>query len=442
MCRDLVHASPDSGDSKPNTETEVSSKKRRVEKNVAVIPRKDHADVSVSDNTQNCDPIATHNGSLGNDPKKEKATSDTRRIVQRTNRRHSKHVKCPNSDDKSSMDQETMAGLRVKKIMKRASEDKESTMVVQNLREEIREAVRDKASKDFGENLFDPKLLAAFRAAVAGPKTEPVKTFSHLAVKARKAMLQKGKVRDNLTKKIYASSNGRRKRAWDRDCEIEFWKHRCTGASKPEKIQTLKSVLDLLRNESKGTETEQSSERQSTNPILSRLYLADTSVFPRKDDIKPLSALKSCSDSVLKSKQPTLAEKCSNSSLDNHTSSSTQTNKVSSKVGISSSETSGKRKTIPGLKDNAASSKVQLSKTNAQKETAIKSSDIKSDKRKWALEVLARKTIGNASNEKQEDTTVLKGNYPLLVRNELLSKDCFLHNYCVLQVMFAYLWCL
>lgn len=426
--------SADDGDSKPKTETEVSTKKRRAEKKIEVIPSKDETNVTVSDDSQNSILIAApSNGRLQCDPQKENATPDIMSIVQGTHRRHSKRVKFPDSDDKSSKDQETMGGLRVKKIMKRAGEDMESSIVVQKLRKEIREAVRNKTTKDFGENLFDPKLLAAFRVAVAGPKTEPVKTLSHLAAKAKKSMLQKGKVRENLTKKIYGSSNGRRKRAWDRDCEIEFWKHRCTGPSKPEKIQTLKSVLDLLRNESEGTETEQSSARQSSNPILSRLYLADTSVFPRKDDIKPLSAIKTSSDSELNSKQPTLAEKCLNSSLDNHTSSSTQTNKVSSKVGIPSSETSGRRKTVPGLKDNAASRKVLLnknpegssvsslgsSKTNAQKETAIKFNDIKDDKRKWALEVLARKTTGpgNASNEKQEDVAMMKGNYPLLVRN-------------------------
>ncbi|KAF3448723.1 hypothetical protein FNV43_RR09436 [Rhamnella rubrinervis] len=369
-CRDNIHVSADDGDSKPKTETEVSTKKRRAEKKIEVIPSKDETIVTVSDDSQNCSLIAApSNGRLRCDPKRENATPDIMSIVQETNRRHSKRVKCPNSDDKSSKDQETMGGLRVKKIMKRAAEDKESSMV-------------------------------------------------------KKSMLQKGKVRENLTKKIYGLSNGRRKRAWDRDCEIEFWKHRCMGASKPEKIQTLKSVLDLLRNESEGTETEQSSERQSTNPILSRLYLADTSVFPRKDDIKPLSAIKTSSDSELNTRKPTLAEKCLNSSLENHTSCSSQTNKVSSKVGIPSSETSGKRKTIPGLKDNAASSKVHLNKnagsfkTNAQKETAIKPNDIKSDKRKWALEVLARKTTGpgNASNEKQEDVAMIKGNYPLLAQ--------------------------
>lgn len=404
-----------------------------------MIPAKDQADVSVSDDSQNSTPKAVpRNGRLRLHPKKENSTSDIMSIVGGTKSKLSKNVECLSSNDKSSKDQETMAGLRVKKIMKRAAEDKDSSMVVQELRKKIREAVRNKSTKDIGDNLFDPKLLAAFRAAVAVPKTEPVKTLSHLSVKAKKSILQKGKVRENLTKKIYAS-NGRRKRAWDRDCEIEFWKHRCVSASKPEKIQTLKSVLDLLRNECVGTETEQRSEKQA-NPILSRLYLADTSVFPRKDDIKPVSAFKTSSDSEQNSKQ--VAEKCLSSSLDNHTSSSTQTNKVSSKVGIPSLQTSGKRKNVPSSKDNSTTRKVHLnrnlevssvsslgsSKSNAKKETATQSDDTKSDKRKWALQVLARKTTGaggNATNENEEDITMLKGNYPLLVCNKLFAKDLF-----------------
>ncbi|XP_048320341.2 uncharacterized protein At4g10930 isoform X1 [Ziziphus jujuba] len=430
---DTANESADDGDVKPKIETEISPKKIKAERRVEVSPAEDQADISVSDDSQNSTLKAVpRNGRLRLHPEKENSTSDIMSIVGGTRRKLSKNVGCPSSsDDKSSKDQETMAGLRVKKIMKRAAEDKDSSMVVQELRKKIREAVRNKPTKDIGENIFDPKLLAAFRAAVAVPTTEPVKTLSHLSMKAKKSMMQKGKVRENLTKKIYAS-NGRRKRAWDRDCEIEFWKHRCMRASKPEKIQTLKSVLDLLRNESDGTETEQRSEKRA-NPILSRLYLADTSVFPRKDDIKPLSALKTSSDSEKNSKQVTMVEKCVSSSLDNHTSSSTQTNKVSSKVGIPSSETSGKRKTVPSSKENSATSKVHLnrnlevssvsslgsSKSNAKKETATQSKDIKIDKRKWALQVLARKTTGaggNATNEKEEDIAVLKGNYPLLAQ--------------------------
>ncbi|KAG6684791.1 hypothetical protein I3842_12G080200 [Carya illinoinensis] len=354
-------------------------------------------------------------------------------IVQGTNHRLSKEIACPNPPDKSLIERENTAGLRVKKIMRRASEDKESSMAVQKLRREIREAVREKSAKDFGESLFDPKLLAAFRAAVAGPKTEPVKKLAPSAVKSKKSMLQKGKVRENLTKKIYGTSSGRRKRAWDRDCEVEFWKHRCMRATKPEKIETLKSVLGLLRKSA--DDSDQGFESQATNSILSRLYLADTSVFPRKDNLKPLSALKAVGNSEQNKEQPTSADTCSKASPDGSTK-CTESNKIVSKAGVSSFGIRESKNNPPISKSDVASApgKVTLSTrpagssisalcdskgSSTQKQQLVKSDGVKSDKRKWALEVLARKAAVasmNTSNELQEDNAVLRGNYPLLAQ--------------------------
>ncbi|KAF8085123.1 hypothetical protein N665_0679s0001, partial [Sinapis alba] len=73
----------------------------------------------------------------------------------------------PNTTDKSSSG-ETAVGLRVKKIKKTPEDDKESLVLVEKLRKEIREAVRNKSMEDIRKDQFDPKLLAAFRAAVAG----------------------------------------------------------------------------------------------------------------------------------------------------------------------------------------------------------------------------------------------------------------------------------
>ena len=416
-----------SGDATAEISNEVSLKKMRADERIQLILSADPVNVSASDVYENVKEAVPGNDGPKCLPEKENGATDIMSIVQGTKRRPSKGLRRLNTDDKSSIELESSAGLRVKKIMKRAGEDNESSMVVQKLRKEIREAVRNKSVKDLGENLFDPKLLAAFRAAVTGPKTQSVKTLSQLAVKAKKSMLQKGKVRENLTKKIYAS-NGRRKRAWGRDCEVEFWKYRCTRASRPEKIQTLKSVLDLLRSGSASTETGQQSERQAADPILSRLYLADTSVFPRKDNIKPLAALKTSCDSELGNKQPTLGEKRLKSSLDDN--SSSQVNEPSKVL---------KKNIVTSLKVSAASSRVPLSrhtegsslsslgssKSTTLKEAAAKSDDIRSDKRKWALEVLARRASGavdDAANGKQEDNAVLKGNYPLLVRSKFYSK--------------------
>lgn len=163
--------------------------------------------------------------------------------------------------------------------MRRAGDEKESSIIVQKLRKEIKEAVQDKNSKTIdNDSTFDAKLLTAFRAALVKPKNELVNKPHSSSIHVRKSVLQKGKVRENLTKKIYASSTGRRKRAWDRDREVEFWKHRCKGM-KPEKVETLQSVLEFLKkavtSSSENLEMDQGSQDETKNSILSRVYLAD-----------------------------------------------------------------------------------------------------------------------------------------------------------------------
>lgn len=433
---DQVHVEVDDRDAKLEPTVEVSQKKPRADDS-QLISHKNSADPPLSDNSKKNPsiPAVSRDGNLKHRPTKENATSDIMSIVKGTNQRLSKGLSGTKSCNKLSKNNENIAGLRVKKIMKRAPDHGESSLVVQNLREEIREAVRNKSSKNFGENLFDTKLLVAFRAAIAGPKTEPVNKLSPIALKAKKSMLQKGKVREHLTKKIFGTSNGRRKRAWDRDCEIEFWKHRCMRATKPEKVETLKSVLSLLResSDSKGPESKEGPECQAKNPILSRLYLADTSVFPRKNDVKPLSTLKSAADSE-QNKQNNSSGKASNQSLGNSTIKATEINDVLPKARVCSSENKVNKKIVHGsVGDNSASGKVSLSRHSEgrsfscsggskvhTKELGVKSDCMKNDKRKWALEVLTRKTAAaglKTTNENQEDNAILKGNYPLLVCN-------------------------
>ena len=368
---------------------------------VPVDAQKGHSTIEVSTGDE-----------LSHNRKRKKVTSDIMSIVQGTDRRPLKGL--------AEKSRESAAGLRVKKIMKRPSEDKESSVLVQKLRKEIREAVRSKSSIELGTNLFDPKLLTAFRAAIAGPTTEHNATkFSPSSLKAKKSMLQKGKVRENLTKKIYATSKGKRRRAWDRDLEVEFWKHRCMRATKPEKIETLKSVLDLLRS-SDSVDPEQGPECQTTNPILSRLYLADTSVFPRKDDIKPLAALKA-SGNPEQNKEHRSMEKVSKPTLHSPAVKAPETCKIQSKVGVPLSDYG---KTRPGKRSEGSSVPLSgTSKVDSQKEAGVKTDGIKTDKRKWALEVLARKNAAaskNTTQEKQEDSALLKGNYPLLVRGDFI----------------------
>ncbi|KAK1589283.1 hypothetical protein Q3G72_032348 [Acer saccharum] len=222
-------------------------------------------------------------------------------------------------------------------------------------------------------------------------------------------MLEKGKVRENLTKKIYGNSSGKQRHAWVKDCEVEFWKYRCMRATKPEKIETLK------------------------------LYLADTSVFPRKKDNKPLSALKPTSDSERSKEQTISVVKDLKLSLDNFSPKVLETSKVSSKVGIPSANEKGTGNNVTCSKGDAASSKVHLKgcptgPSVSQKGTMVKSDDVKTDKRKWALEILARKNAfagKNTTPGKQEGNDALKGNYSRLAKlpvdmRPVLAPSC--HN--------------
>ncbi|OVA00961.1 zinc finger protein [Macleaya cordata] len=407
-----------------NKDTEVTAKKaRRSDRESKKTTTKCGVRNSIKEGTQKHSglPAASEDDQVRDIADKEAATSDIMSIVRGTYRRASNEVPCSKPMDKSSKGRDNGAGLRVKKIMRRAVEDESSTLV-EGLRKQIREAVRNKDTKDFSKNMFDPKLLAAFRVAIGGsrtePEPEPIKRLNPSIARVKKSMLQKGKTRESLTKKIYGTANGRRRRAWDREWEVEFWKHRCTKMSKPEKVETLKSVLDLLRKSSESSEMEHEPEGEASNSILSRLYLADTSVFPRRDDIKPLSALKDIGHH-----ETALKETISKPTNENGVGQTpSQISKNASVVSGPSIDDKRKKINSPSLKVEAASRKVlpDGSKMKAQtmKEMPGKS-DVKIDKKKWALEVLARKTAAierDATQGKQEDNAVLKGNYPLIAQ--------------------------
>ncbi|XP_030540225.2 uncharacterized protein At4g10930 isoform X2 [Rhodamnia argentea] len=390
-----MHVIGDTAVPKAEIKTEVVPKKRRLEENVEVDCFEDQTDTLVSDDTKKSTILADVADKFSNN---QETPPDIMNIVKGTGRKSS-------ATDKTSARGENAGGLRIKKIMRTAGKDEEKSILVQKLRKEIREAVQNKSSKDLEENLVDAKLLAAFRAVIAGPRVEPVEKLTPLAVKAKKSLLQKGKVRESLTKKIYGSSNGRRKRAWDRDCEVEFWKYRCMRATKPEKIETLKSVLGLLRGNSTNLEIMQEPDQPSSDSILSRLYLADTSVLPRKDDIKPLSYLEV--DSEQKKEQIIPGGRSVDHGI----------------KGPSSKHNAPVSKVPARRPEGSSVSHLNSSNCGKGKDMVSKSDDLKRDKRKWALEILARKTASagtGATSDEHEDNAILKGNFPLLAQ---LPKD-------------------
>uniref|UniRef100_A0A3B6EMJ3 RING-type domain-containing protein n=1 Tax=Triticum aestivum TaxID=4565 RepID=A0A3B6EMJ3_WHEAT len=275
--------------------------------------------------------------------------------------------------------------------------------VVQKLQQEIREVVRDNGISILKkDNAFDEKLLTAFRSAIGKSMDGPAKK-PNLSL-ARKSLLQKGKIRENLTKKLYASSTGRRRSAWHRDREVDFWKHRCSPGINPEKIETLQSVLQLLKKSSgTGTRKESAEEKKA---FLSRLYLADASVVPRKGDIKPLSALEG---SLPFDKNSQI--KGDDGKSTNKPAPVTQT------IKINSPNSTGKVSSSSTLSKEALSRRENKNGQAPQNKQNQSAGDIKQDKRKWALEILARKNASSiGSKDQTEGTDDLSRNYPLLAK--------------------------
>lgn len=390
---------------------------------------------SVSENSQTCSVAAAfpEDDNLRCASYGEALTLDIMDMVQEPKHRKHDGEAGINPVTKTIEKQDDSAGLRVKKIMRRAG-NKESSILFQELGKEIR-VVKNETSNSTGqENALDGELLTAFRNAMVKPRNELANKLDPSVLGVRKSLLQKGKIRDNLTKKIYGTSTGRRRRAWDRDWEIEFWKYRCSRM-KGEKTETLQSVLKLLKKTSnsclENLEIDQGPEGEATDSILSRVYLADASVFPRKDDIKPLSALAASSSIDNNQNVKSNNNLPVKDSQTTYESIEAENPKGISKglypVKVPSSDNTGRRLNAPSITGEARpkTRSTPLSRISGpigreqnSNEPANQFCSSKNDKRKWALEVLARKNAlanSSGSKDKQENEVMLKGNYPLLV---------------------------
>uniref|UniRef100_A0A1D1XHX8 Uncharacterized protein At4g10930 n=1 Tax=Anthurium amnicola TaxID=1678845 RepID=A0A1D1XHX8_9ARAE len=414
-------------DSHAKPATEVCSTKDKLDERFHMVPQRRRIDTSVAMIPEGFSGMTSPKDSeLKHASEMENRTSDIMTIVQDDREFSKKRLSDERNSQKSTNVRQSGVGLRMKKIMWRVGDDKESSLLVQKLRNEIRETVCGKELSDFSQDgAFDGELLSAFRAAIAKPTNKPVGKVDSSLARGKKHLLQKGKVRENLSKKIYGTASGRRRRAWDRDRVVEFWKHRCTSI-KPEKVETLQSVLDLLKkikSSHVNCEIEQGFEMEATNSILSRVYLADTSVLPRQEDIKPLSALTG----------HFMVSTLEHQNLDKF-SSSLDTNLSKNIVRTDDKSSSDSSQGVVALYDK----KVMIDGSNFMmggrscisaprhseggektlKEPLVCSGSARCDKRNWALEVLARKnalTSRETSQRNEEDNSLLKETYPLLV---------------------------
>lgn len=97
-----------------------------------------------------------------------------------------------------------------------------------------------------------------------------------------------GGVREKLTKKLYAGGVARK--TWDRDWDISFWKEQSARIkkAKQEATDVVEGRFGLQVKEEDAVLKSMDAESDS---LLSRLYVADTSLFPRDNDVKPLISL-------------------------------------------------------------------------------------------------------------------------------------------------------
>ncbi|XP_010918320.1 uncharacterized protein At4g10930 [Elaeis guineensis] len=424
------------GCSQVKVEAEHPAKRAKLNENSQIQSSESQDHTSVMENSQTCSVAAVFpdDDNLRCAPYEEALAPDIMDIVQEPKHRKYDGEAGINPVTKTIEKRDNSAGLRVKKIMRRAG-NKESSILFQELGKEIKVVENETSNSTGQENAFDGELLTAFRNAMVKPKNELSNKLDPSVLGVRKSLLQKGKIRDNLTKKIYGTSTGRRRRAWDRDREIEFWKYRCSRM-KPQKTQTVQSVLELFKRTSnsclENLEMDQGPEGEATDSILSRVYLADASVFPRKDDIKPLSALAASSPIDNNQNVKNINNLPGKDSQTTYESAEAENPKGISKglspVKVPSFDNTGRRLNAPCITGEARpktrSTPVSwlsgpIGREQNSNEPANQFCSSKNDKRKWALEVLARKNAlanSSGSRDKQENGAVLQGNYPLLAQ--------------------------
>lgn len=326
-------------------------------------------------------------------------------------------------------------GVRLKKIMPRRMDENEASRLVQEMTKELRAAVGNGAMEDLGKiDAYDERLLEAFKAAMKNTfRSDHKSNMSH--VRVNKQPQKRGKIRENLTKKIYSTGSGKRRRAWDRDCEIEFWKSRCKREKQTKQIETPDLIKSILKRSldacSKSPEIENKSKINEIDPMLSRLYVADNSLFPRKDDIKPLSALSESEDlQAGKCNIGVKGEVTSNkldmlgSNLNNIAGNIHPTNSYLDAENSNSSLNFGPLQNTVSKEKSSDCGDANLDKVVEPK--SGKSDDVKIDKRKWALEVLARKTGG--SQKTNELSTGEKVSFPLLTQLPIDMRPTLQHD--------------
>jgi len=152
--------------------------------------------------------------------------------------------------------------------------------------------------------------ICVFKAALTRTSSQTLDAKGRASKQRRRLWLAKvldqvpsGKghrVRESLTKKLYAGGGGSRK-TWDRDWDISFWKEQSARLKKARKEAT--DTLEGRGKNGRAREVKATSsavkedeailgfsttDTDTDDSVLTRLYVADTSLFARDNDIKPV----------------------------------------------------------------------------------------------------------------------------------------------------------
>ena len=265
----------------------------------------------------------------------------------------------------------TSEGVRTGKIIHRGSVQHGKTSKIMN---EIQQHLKQEAMNlgiagDNGKvDVTDEKFFVAFKAAVQSSQASmaPVKRLP-----LQKPGSKRDASRQNLMKKLYGGT-GKRRQAWDRDWDISFWRERVSNEKRAR--QSSRALLQQeMAHMEEAIQNSKEENKAELDSLRSRVYLADTSLLPRQMDIKPLSEHTSHKTNSLTVRPLSIAK--TGQGVSKHSTSSED-------LGVAARDSSVSYKT---------------------------------DKRKWALEVLARKT---GQQEK------LAKNQGSLLVSVVASRDC------------------
>ncbi|BBN00256.1 hypothetical protein MPTK1_1g27710 [Marchantia polymorpha subsp. ruderalis] len=328
--------------------------------------------------------------------------------------------------------------VRTRIIMHRESDvkDKERPSLVERIRQQMRDTAGYGAGDDLGKvEVSDDRFIAAFKAAQTRSyeKSKDGKSASSRQQSSGRLWKVLDKkysgtgARDNLTRKLYAGGTGRR--CWDRDWDIAFWRERDPHQRRARKEAEEVDVLGKI--DARVPESQPDSEDAD---FFKRLYVADTSLFPRNENVKPLSEEGNHAEEINASQSVEIRTgKISNLHVDNvnlahglkdtaHRSPVSQglsgntpgIDKISQKAKVGdpppskvvkkslrpsgvSKEPAVNSKTTSGAGKSLVAPSTVPKAQHKDKDAPSALPSMNKDKRQWALEILARKE-GKLSN--------------------------------------------